>query len=82
MADIFTTATQARKDSRNNSVIHNEIRVIESKVIANIDSGVLYANVISSTTMTNSNVYYNVWNIASIIIYAREIHFFMFLKFM
>ena len=62
MADIFTTATQARKDSRNNSVIHNEIRVIESKVIANIDSGVLYANVISSTTMTNSNVYYNVWN--------------------
>lgn len=62
MADIFTTATQARKDSRNNSVIHNEIRAIESKVIANIDSGVLYANVISSTTMTNSNVYYNVWN--------------------
>ena len=62
MADIFTTATQARKDSRNNSVIHNEIRAIESKVIANKDSGVVYANVISSTTMTNSNVYYNVWN--------------------
>tara|TARA_Y100001937_G_C7023774_1_gene286749 strand:- start:28 stop:357 length:330 start_codon:yes stop_codon:yes gene_type:complete len=61
-SDIFTNATQARKDSRNNSVIHSEIRSIESAVIANIDSGVLYANVISSTTMTNSNVYYNVWN--------------------
>ncbi len=62
MGDIFTTATQARKDSRNNSVIHSEIRTIESAVIANIDSGVLYANIISSSTMTNSNVYYFVWN--------------------
>lgn len=55
-------ATQARKDTRNNSVIHSEVTALESAVIANIDAGVLFANIISSTTMTNSNVYYNVWN--------------------
>jgi hypothetical protein len=62
MANIFVNATQARKDSRNNSVIHSEVRAVESIVLANIDSGVLYANVVSSSVMTNSNVYYNVWN--------------------
>jgi len=62
MASIFVNATQARTDSRNNSVIHSEVRAIESAVIANIDTGILYANIISSTTMTNSNVYYYVWN--------------------
>ena len=62
MANIFVNATQARKDSRNNSVIHAEVTTIESTVIANIDAGVLYANVISSSDMTNSSVYYNVWN--------------------
>ena len=60
--NIFVNATQARADSRNNVVVHGEIRSIESEVFSNIDSGVLYANIISSTTMTNSNVYYNVWN--------------------
>ena len=62
MANIFVNATQARKDSRNNSVIHSEVRAIESIVLANVDAGVLYANVKSSSDMTNSNVYYNVWN--------------------
>ena len=62
MANIFVNATQARKDSRNNSVIHAEVRTIENKVFANIDAGLLYANVVSSSTMTNSSVYYNVWN--------------------
>ena len=61
-SNLFVNATQARKATRNNSVIHSEVRSIESAVIANIDAGVLYANIISSTTMTNSNVYYNVWN--------------------
>ena len=60
--NIFVNATQARADSRNNVVVHGEIRSIESEVFSNIDSGVLYANVVSSTTMTNSNVYYYVWN--------------------
>ena len=62
MANIFVNASQARKDSRNNSVIHSEVRAIESKVLANIDAGILYANVKSASEMTNSNVYYNVWN--------------------
>ena len=60
--NIVVIATQARADSRNNVVVHGEIRSIESEVFSNIDSGVLYANIVSSTTMTNSNVYYNVWN--------------------
>ena len=62
MANIFVNATQARKDTRNNSIIHHEVRAIEGNVIANIDSGVLYANISSNTTMTDSNVYYNVFN--------------------
>jgi len=62
MANIFVNATQARKDTRNNSVIHAEVTAIENKVLSNVDSGLLYANVSSMTEMTNSNVYYNVWN--------------------
>lgn len=61
MSSIFVNATTARRDSRNNSVIHAEIRSIEAAVLANIDAGVLYANVNSGTTMTNSNIYYNVY---------------------
>jgi len=62
MANIFVNATQARANSRNNTVIHGEINAIESEVFANIDAGILYANVVSGSTMTNSNVYYSVWN--------------------
>ena len=62
MANIFVNATQARTNTRNNVVIHGEIKTIESEVFANIDAGVLYANVVSSSTMTTSNVYYYVWS--------------------
>jgi hypothetical protein len=62
MANIFTNATQARKDSRNNVTVHGEVTSLESKVLANIDAGVLYANVSANTTMTTSNAYYNAWN--------------------
>ena len=62
MANIFVNATTARRDSRNNSVIHSEVRSIESAVLANIDVGTLYANVGNSTTMTSNVSYYNVWN--------------------
>ena len=62
MANIFTNATQARKDTRNNVTVHGEVTSLESKVLANIDAGVLYANVSANTTMTTRNVYYNVWN--------------------
>jgi hypothetical protein len=58
MASIFVNATQARRDTRNNSVIHAEVRSIEQAVIGNIDAGVLYANVTSGTAMTTSNTYY------------------------
>ena len=62
MANIFVNATTARNNSRNNSVIHGEVRGIESAILANIDSGILYANVSSGTTMTSNVDYYNVWN--------------------
>lgn len=61
MANIFVNATQARKDTRNNSVIHSEVRAVESAVLANVDAGVLYANVTSGTAMTDSNVYYKAY---------------------
>jgi hypothetical protein len=61
MATIFTNATTARRDTRNNSVIHGEVRSIETAVLANIDAGVLYANVSSGTAMTDSNVYYKAY---------------------
>jgi len=61
MPGIFINATTARTDTRNNTVIHGEVTAIENAVYANIDAGVLYANV-NNTVMTNSNVYYNVWN--------------------
>ena len=60
MASIFTNASTARTNTRNNSIIHGEVRAIES-VLANIDAGVLYANVSSNTTMTSSNAYYNAY---------------------
>lgn len=58
MASIFVNATTARTDTRNTSIIHDEVRSIEGSVLANITLGVLYANVSSGTTMTSSNVYY------------------------
>jgi hypothetical protein len=61
MSTVFVNATQARRDTRNNSVIHAEVRSIEQAVLANIDSGVLYANVASGTAMTTSNAYYLVY---------------------
>jgi len=61
MASVFVNATTARKDTRNNVVIHGEVRAIESAVLANIDAGVLYANVNTGTTMTTSNVFYNAY---------------------
>lgn len=61
MTSIFVNADQARKDSRNASVIHGEVRAIESAILVNIDAGLLYANISAGTEMTDSNVYYNVY---------------------
>jgi hypothetical protein len=61
MAGIFINASTARTNTRNNVVVHGEITAIESAVFANVEQGVLYA-VVNNTVMTNSNVYYYVWN--------------------
>ena len=61
MPGIFINATTARSNTRNNTVIHDEISSIESAVFANVDAGILYAN-INNSAMTNSNTYYYVWN--------------------
>jgi len=61
MAGIFINAKTARSSTRNNTVIHNEVTAIENAVYANVDAGILHANV-NNSTMTNSNVYYYVWN--------------------
>lgn len=61
MANIFVNATQARKDTRNNSAIHGEVRAIESAVLTSVDAGVLYANITSGTAMTDSNAYYKAY---------------------
>jgi len=61
MASIFSNAATARTNTRNNSVIHSEVRSIETAVLGNIDAGVLYANVSTGTTMTNSNAYYKAY---------------------
>ena len=61
MASIFSNAATARKDTRNNSVIHAEVRSIETAVLGNVDAGVLYANISTGTTMTDSNAYYKAY---------------------
>lgn len=61
MAGVFINASTARSNTRNASVIHAEVSAIETAVLANIDAGVLYANVTSGTTMTDSNTYYKAY---------------------
>lgn len=56
----FLSAEQARKNTRDSVVVHNEIRAIESAILTAIDNGDL-TTIINDTTMTNSSDYYNVW---------------------
>lgn len=62
MASVFVNAGQARRDTRNNTIIHGEVTAIETAILANIDAGLLYANITSGTTMTDSNLYYYAYN--------------------
>ena len=68
MASVFVNATQARKDARDQSVIHAEVRGLESSVLSSVESGNLSVSVNSGTTMTTTTSYYNayyiiyVWN--------------------
>lgn len=59
MASVFINANTARRDARNNSVIHSEVRSLESSVLASIELGELSTVVDTGTTMTGSSNYYN-----------------------
>ena len=61
MASVFVNATQARRDSRNASVIHAEVRAIETVVLEQIALGELSASISSGSTMTVSVDYYNAY---------------------
>ena len=61
MATVFKNATQARKDARNASVIHAEVRSLEGNVLTSIEGGNLSVSVNSGTTMTTDTAYYNAY---------------------
>lgn len=61
MANIFVTATQARKNSRDNSAVHEEVRLLEAQVLAKIDVGELSVQVTTGTPMTDDVDYYNAY---------------------
>ena len=61
MASVFVNANQARKDSRNASVIHGEVRSLETTVLVAIELGDLNVVINNSTTMTTSTDYYNAY---------------------
>jgi len=58
----FITATQAREKARNSTLVHSEICAIESKILTNVDAGLLTATVDTGTTMTDSEDYYKAYN--------------------
>jgi len=61
MASVFVNATQARKDARNASTIHDEVRSIESTILTTISQGQLSVSISSGTTMTDNSAYYNAY---------------------
>ena len=61
MASVFVNATQARKDARNQGVIHAEVRSLESSVLSSVAGGNLSVSVNSGTTMTTDTAYYNAY---------------------
>lgn len=60
MSKIFTNATEARRNTRNNVLIHNEVRSIENQVLSAVDSGELVIEV-TNTTITQDQSYYQAW---------------------
>lgn len=66
---IFPNAEQARTGSRNNVVIHREIRHIEEAILDAIDAGLLMVSITDSVmTLAGTNespgtgrAYYNAW---------------------
>lgn len=62
----FITATQAREKARNSTLVHSEICAIESKILQNVDAGLLTATVSTGTAMTDNEDYYKAYfNIVS-----------------
>lgn len=49
---IFPTAEQARAGSRNNVLVHQEIRYIENAILTAIDTGYLQVNITGSYMTT------------------------------
>jgi hypothetical protein len=84
--NIFPNAEQARSGSRNNVIIHQEIREIEEAILVAIDAGALMVS-ITTTRMTavgTGEVYFNVWmetqenrslldQMTSILIYFKDL---------
>ena len=60
IASIMLTATQARSKAQNDLVIFNEVRSIESAILTASAAG-SYNITLSTTTMTTSATYANVW---------------------
>ena len=60
IASIMLTAAQARSKAQNDLVIFNEVRSIESAILTASAAG-SYNITLSTTTMTTSATYANVW---------------------
>ena len=60
MIPLFT-AENARLNSKNDLIIFDEIVYITREIINESLDGNYQANISSATTMTNSQLYYNVW---------------------
>lgn len=61
MANIFINAKTARENTRNQTVIHAEIRALENAVLTQIEAGELQVVVTSGTPMTDGIEYYSAY---------------------
>jgi len=61
MSRVFITAAQARTNSIDDNLIHSEARALESAVLTAVDNNNLSVTIVSGTTMTDGNVYYNAY---------------------
>lgn len=59
---VFVNATEARRRTRDSSLILNEIRSLEANVLTQIDAGNLSVSVSSGTTITSGVSYYQAYN--------------------
>lgn len=61
MANIFINAAKARENTRNNTVVHSEVRALENEVLVSIEAGELSVTVTSGTGMTDNTEYYKAY---------------------